>query len=52
MHITLKRLAAQGSLEVWWDGHILVVMGTWRTYGKWNSWRVKQERNKIWSVNK
>jgi hypothetical protein len=26
--------------------------GAGRRYGMWNSWRVDQERNKIWSIIK
>jgi hypothetical protein len=52
MHLTLKRLEAPWSLEVW-------KVGEWgpppgdrglrKRYGMWNSWRVDQEGNKIWS---
>jgi hypothetical protein len=54
MHLTLKRLEAPGSLEVWWGegGDILVEMGVgvWRKYRMWNSWRMDWEGNKIWSL--
>jgi hypothetical protein len=45
MHLTLKRLEAAGSLEVRWGGEL------GRRYGMWNSGRVDEEGNKIWSVN-
>jgi hypothetical protein len=56
MHLTLKRLEAPESLEVWWcvggDGFILMEKGgSGRRYGKWHNWRVDVEGNKIWSVN-
>jgi hypothetical protein len=53
MHLTLKRLEAPGSGEVWWGG-----MGTltWRQVvgrcGMWNSWRVDQEGDKVCIVKK
>jgi hypothetical protein len=55
MHLTLKRLEAPSSIEVWWvgsrgQGDILLEMGLGKRYGMWNSQRVDQERNKIWSV--
>jgi len=54
MDLTLKRLEAPGSLEVWlgrggW-GHPLGDRG-WG-YGMWNSQRVDWEGDKIWSVKK
>jgi hypothetical protein len=56
LHLALKRLEAPESLEVWWGGgcfgggNILVEEG--RRYGMWNSQRVDQEGNKIWSIKK
>jgi hypothetical protein len=45
MHLTLKRLEAPGSLEVWWDGG----GGGWGKYGMWNSERAYWEEDIIWS---
>jgi hypothetical protein len=53
MHLTLKRLEAPGSLEVWWGGwwrNPYRDRGTGRRYGMWKSWRVDPEESKIWSV--
>ena len=54
IYLTLKRLEVPGSLEVWWGGvgagdnpHGDKGLGK---KGMWNSWRVDQEVNKIWSV--
>jgi hypothetical protein len=57
MHLTLKRLEAPGSEEVWcgrgWGGgDILVEMGHGWRYGMWNSQRVDWEGDKIWVVKK
>jgi hypothetical protein len=56
MHLTLKRLKAPGSSEVWWGGSGL---GTslWRQWGRKEVWdveshRVELEENNIWSVKK
>ena len=59
MHLTLKRLEAPGSLEVWLGGWWVVcgwyiIMETGGMEGVWNveqledGWGV----NKIWSINK
>jgi len=56
MHLTLKRLEAPGSLEVWcwgWSGDILVETGGEMVMGLWDfqqSWGVGLEGNKIWNV--
>jgi hypothetical protein len=56
MHLTLKRLEAQGSGEFWWYGG-----GRWgqplgdskrEKYGIEHSQRVDQERDKVWTVKK
>jgi hypothetical protein len=39
MHLTLKKLEAPGSIEVW-CGDILLEKGTRRKYEWWNSQRV------------
>jgi len=58
MHLTLKKLEAPGSREVWCHG---VGMGTlwWRcrwvggrSYGVWNSQRVNPEKDKVWTVKR
>jgi hypothetical protein len=59
MHLTLRRLEAPVSLEVWWraedSGDILMATGggggTGRRYGVWNNQIVDKE-NKIWSIKK
>jgi hypothetical protein len=48
MHLTLKRLEAPGSLEVWWGGGWRVG----RRYRMRNSQREDWEGNKIWRVKK
>jgi hypothetical protein len=55
MHLTLKRMEAPGSLEVWWGGawgrgHPSGDRGTERRYGMWNRQRVDRDVNKIWNV--
>jgi hypothetical protein len=51
MYLTLKRLEAPGSLEVWWwwwwGGHPGGDREVGRRYGMWSSWREDQDRNKI-----
>jgi hypothetical protein len=48
MHLTLKRLEAPESGEVWWGG----VGRQGRRYGMRNSWRADQEGNNDWTVIK
>ena len=48
MHLTLERLEASGSLEVWLSGGVEWV-GKW--YGMWKSEGGLEEGNKILSVN-
>jgi hypothetical protein len=52
MHLTLKRLEAQGSLEVRWGGGIHVETGgLGRRCGIWSSWRVNRViGNRIWRI--
>jgi hypothetical protein len=55
MYLTLKRLKAPGSLEVWLGGVWTVGTSTWRQsdgedYGIWNSQMMDRGWNKIWSV--
>jgi hypothetical protein len=54
MHLTLKKLEATGSIEVWWgEGW------RWRhpcrdeerRHGLWNSQRVDRDGDKIWTEN-
>jgi hypothetical protein len=58
MHLSLERLEAPGSLEVWWGGdwgyggNFLVKTGCMEDYGMENSQRVDQEGSKIWSIKK
>jgi hypothetical protein len=54
MYLSLKRLEAPGSGEVWWGGsrgwgHPL---GDGGGYGMWNSQRADQEGDKDWTVKK
>ena len=55
MHLTIKRLEAPVSLEVWWDGgwgHPHEDRGQEKRYEMWNSQRVDRDgRNQIWSIN-
>ena len=55
--MTLKRLEAPGSGEVWWgsDGgeeHPYRDWGQERRYEMWISQRVDQEWDKVWTVKK
>jgi hypothetical protein len=59
MLLTLKRLEAPGNLEVWWAwggvggwGHPSGDTGVGSSYGMWNSQRVGQYGDKIWSLKK
>jgi hypothetical protein len=59
MHLTLHRLEASGSVEVCWSGVGRVRTSLWRwdggrgrRYEMWNSQRVDQEEDKIWTVKK
>ena len=49
MHLTIKRLEASVSVEVWWGGDIGDEGGEEVWYV---SQRVDQEEDKIWSVKK
>jgi hypothetical protein len=55
MHLTFERLGAPGSGEVWWNGvgggDVLLETGG-RRYGIWNSQRVDQEEDEVWTVKK
>jgi hypothetical protein len=61
MHLTLKRLEAPESVEVWKGGNWGVGTSSWRQgwgsrggrmYGMWKSHRVDREGDKFWTVKK
>ena len=55
MHLTLKRLKALGSVEVWWGvgyGYSHGSKGGGEWYRMWNHQRVDQEGDNTWSEKK
>jgi hypothetical protein len=52
MHLTLKRLEAPGSREVWWGGGILLEIGGGGNYRMRNSQGAEQDGDKDWTVKK
>ena len=50
MHLSLERLEASGSGEVWWGGDILLEVREWEGIGRGQS--TDQEGDGIWIVTK
>jgi hypothetical protein len=54
MHLTLKTWGPRewGCLVGWWWGHVLETREVGRRYGMWNSQRVDQNGDKVWTVKR